>query len=71
MGPVQGQVEVAAAVVDAADPAGGGFVLVEEGAGGAVQGVGEDLGLLVAGLTARCSRLTARARNSPRLSQRR
>ena len=49
LGPVEGEVVVAAAVVDAADPAGWGFVLVEERAGGPVEGVGEDLGLLVAG----------------------
>ena len=49
LGPVEGEVEVAAAVVDAADPSGRGFVLVQEGAGGPVQGVGEDLGLGVAG----------------------
>ena len=40
---------MAAAVVDAADATGRGLVLVEEGRRGAVQGVGEDLGLAVAG----------------------
>lgn len=48
LGPVQGQVEVAAAVVDTTDATGRRLVLVEEGAGGAVEGVGEDLGAGVA-----------------------
>ena len=50
LGPVQGQVEVAAPVVDPADPPGRGLVLVEEGPGRTVEGVGEHLSPRVAGL---------------------
>ncbi len=72
LGPVQRQVEVAAAVVDAADPPARGLALVEQRAGGPVEGVGEDLRLgRCRSCPARCSKLTASARNSPRLSQRR
>ena len=49
LGPVQGEVEVAAAVVDLADPPGRRLVLVEERAGGPVERVGEHLGAGVAG----------------------
>ena len=47
--PVEGEVEVAAAVVDLADAAGGRLVLVEERAGRPVERVGEHLGPGVAG----------------------
>lgn len=71
LGPVQGQVEVAAAVVDAAELAAGRLVLGQERAGRAVEGVREDLARALPVFCARCSKLTASARNSPRLSQRR
>src|SRR5699024_6143877 len=45
LGPVQREVEVAAAVVDLADPAGRGLVLLEERRDRRVQGVGEHLRL--------------------------
>ena len=44
LGPVEGEVEVAAAVVDGAELAAGRAVVFEELAGGGVEGVGEDLG---------------------------
>ena len=47
LGPEQRQVEVRPAVVDRADPAGRGLVLVQERAGGAIQGVGQHLCPLV------------------------
>ena len=49
LGPELGQVEVAAAVVQLAGLALRGLVLQQERAGGAVQGVGQDLGAGVAG----------------------
>ena len=54
LGPVAGEPEVAAAVVDLTDPAGGGLVLVEQPLGGAVEclaqhtGAGVAVGRLVA-----------------------
>ena len=45
LGPVEREVEVAAAVVDAGDFAGGRFVFDQELARRGVQGVGEDFGL--------------------------
>lgn len=44
LGPVEGEVEVAAAVVDGAEFAAGAAVEFEEFAGGGVEGVGEDFG---------------------------
>ena len=45
LGPVEGEVEVRAAVVDGAELAARGTVELKELAGGGVEGVGEDLGL--------------------------
>ena len=47
LGPVEGQVEVAAAVVDLADLAGRRLAVVQEFADGRVEGLGQDLGLSV------------------------
>ncbi len=69
--PVQGEVEVAAAVVDRAEGAPGRLVVLEERAGRGVEGLREHAGALVARGVARCSSEAARAKNSPSESQRR
>src|SRR5699024_10050038 len=49
LGPVHGQVEVAAAVVDRAELALGGFALVQKRLGGAVERIGQHSGARVVG----------------------
>ena len=49
LGPEKREVKMAAAIVEGAELASGAFVLFEEFRRGGVEGVGEDLGLFVAG----------------------
>ena len=47
LGPVEGEVEVAASVVDAADATRGGLVVLQEESGGGVEGLAENGGLRI------------------------
>ena len=72
LGPVQGQVEVAAAVVDLADLAGGRLVVVEELGDGLRRGCRPGpWPCRCLKVALRCSRDAAKAENSPSESQRR